>query len=148
MAPAPSCSPSARPKKRRNRPDDPAAATEAAVLARQAFVPYMFAMSDSRHVVDVPELEKLLRIWFSVLAQRRASLLRDLWTRRGEEYDGRNNNARHELARYLAEKILCSHELTRAPHSMDVVEAENRIGRGHGRQAGLMWAISIPSAAP
>jgi hypothetical protein len=96
----------------------------------------MFTMSDSRHVVDVPELEKLLRIWFSVLTQRRASLLRDLWTRRGEEYDARKiDHARHELARYLAEKILCSHELTRAPHSMDVVEAENRALAGAEERA-------------
>lgn len=87
----------------------------------------MFMMPDSLHIVDVPELEKMLRIWFSVLSQRRASLLRDLWTRRGEEYDAtRIEHARHELARYLAEKILYSHELTRAAHAMDAVEAGNR----------------------
>lgn len=90
-------------------------------------VRYMFPMPDSRHVVDVLELEKNLRIWFSVLAQRRASLLRDLWTRRGEEYDATKiEHARHELARYLAEKILFSHELTRPAHAMDAVDAANR----------------------
>jgi hypothetical protein len=87
----------------------------------------MFAMPESRHIVDVPELAKNLRIWLSVLSQRRASLLRDLWTRRGEEYDSTKiEHARHELARYLAEKILYSHELTRAAHAMDEVEAANR----------------------
>jgi hypothetical protein len=88
----------------------------------------MFRMSDSRHTVDVPELEKNLRIWFSVLSQRRASLLRDLWTRRGEEYDATKiEHARHELARYLAEKILYGgHELTRPKAEMDRVRDRNR----------------------
>jgi hypothetical protein len=88
----------------------------------------MFAMSESRHIVDVPELATNLRIWLSVLSQRRASLLRDLWTRRGEDYDATKiEHARHELARYLAEKILYgSHELTRTAHAMDEVEAANR----------------------
>ena len=85
-------------------------------------------MSDSRHTVDVSELETNLRIWFAVLSQRRASLLRDLWTRRGEEYDAtRIDHARHELARYLAEKILHGgHELTRPTQAMDAVAAADR----------------------
>ena len=84
-------------------------------------------MSESRHIVDIAELEKNLRIWMSVLSQRRPSLIRDLWTRRGEDYDATKiEHARHELARYLAEKILFSHELTRAEHAMDRVDAENR----------------------
>ena len=87
----------------------------------------MFAMPESRHIVEVPELAQNLRIWLSVLSQRRASLLRDLWTRRGEDYDATKiEHARHELARYLAEKILYSHELTRAAHAMDEVNARNR----------------------
>ena len=84
-------------------------------------------MAESRHIVDVPELETNLRIWLSVLSQRRASVLRDLWTRRGEEYDAHKiEHARHELARYMAEKILYSHELTRPENEMDRVNESNR----------------------
>lgn len=91
-------------------------------------------MPDSRVIVGVPELEKNLRIWFSVLAQRRPSLLRDLWTRRGEEYDATKiEHARHELARFLAEKILYgSHQLMRDAVPQDAVDAENRAIKAQG----------------
>jgi hypothetical protein len=90
-------------------------------------------MPESRITVEVPELEKNLLIWFSVLAQRRPSLLRDLWTRRGEEYDATKiEHARHELASYLAAKILYAHELTRAAVPMDEVGAENRAIEAQG----------------
>lgn len=94
-------------------------------------------MAESRHIVDVPELETNLRIWLSVLSQRRAAVLRDLWTRRGEEYDGHKvEHARHELARYLAEKILYSHELTRAENEMDRVNDTNRAVAAQERAKG------------
>jgi len=87
----------------------------------------MFAMPESRHIVDLAEIEKNFIIWLSVLSQRRPSLLRDLWTRRGEDYDAtRIQHARHELARHLAEKILYVYELTRPEAEMDRVHAENR----------------------
>lgn len=106
-------------------------------LSRHAIVPYMFAMTESRHVVDIPELERNLRIWLSVISQRRASVLRDLWTRRGEEYDAtRIEHARHELARYLAEKLLYSHELTRAANAMDEVNEANRAHEAQQRAQG------------
>jgi hypothetical protein len=51
------------------------------------------------------------------------SLLRDLWTRRGEEHDAaRIGHARRELAR----KILYVYTLTRAEVAMDRVNADNR----------------------
>lgn len=94
----------------------------------------MFGMPESRVIVEVPELEKNLRIWFSVLAQRQPSLLRDLWTRRGEDLDREKiEHARQELARFLAEKILYgSHQLTRAAVSLDEVHAENRAIEAQG----------------
>jgi len=97
----------------------------------------MFVMTESRHIVDLPELETNLRIWLSVLSQRRASVLRDLWTRRGEDYDAtRIEHARHELARYLAGKILYSHELTRAANAMDAVNEANRAHAAKQRAQG------------
>ena len=97
----------------------------------------MFRMVESRHLVDVPELEMNLRIWLSVLSQRRAAVLRDLWTRRGEEYDAHKiEHARHELARYLADKILYSHELTRAENEMDRVNDSNRAFAAQERAKG------------
>lgn len=73
-------------------------------------------MPDSPRVaVTVDELARNIRIWLAVLGQRRPSLLRDLWTRRGEDHDGpKIEHARHEFARHLADRILNgSHELTR-----------------------------------
>ena len=94
-------------------------------------------MTDSRHIIDIPELERNLRIWLSVISQRRASVLRDLWTRRGEDYDAtRIEHARHELARYLAEKLLYSHELTRPANAMDEVQEANRAHEAQQRAQG------------
>ena len=91
-------------------------------------------MPESRVTVEIPELERNLLIWLSVLSQRRASVLRDLWTRRGEDYDkARIEHARHELARFLAEKILYGgHRLTRNAVPMDAVNAENRAIEAQG----------------
>jgi hypothetical protein len=91
-------------------------------------------MSESRVIVELPELERNLLIWFTLLAQRRPSLLRDLWTRRGEDHDrAKIEHARHELARFLAERVLYgSHELTRAAVPMDAVYAENRANEAQG----------------
>lgn len=56
--------------------------------------------------VSTDELAKTFRIWLTVVGQRRPSLLRDLWTRRGEDHDrDKIQHARHELARTLAENL-------------------------------------------
>ena len=91
-------------------------------------------MPESRVTVEMPELEKNLLIWFTLLAQRRPSLLRDLWTRRGEDFDpAKIEHARHELARFLAEKILNGgHRLTRDAVALDGVHAENRAIEAQG----------------
>jgi hypothetical protein len=84
-------------------------------------------MPESRHIVDLAEIEKNIVIWLAVPSQRRPSLVRDLWTRRGEDHDAtRIGHARHELARYLAGKIDYVYELTRPEGAMDQVHAENR----------------------
>jgi len=73
-------------------------------------------MSESPRIrVTVDELARNIRIWLTVLGQRRPNLLRDLWTRRGEDYDGpKIDHARTELAKDLAGRILNGgHELTR-----------------------------------
>ena len=84
-------------------------------------------MPESHIEVEIAELEKNIAIWLAVLSQRRPSLVRDLWTRRGEDHDAtRIGHARHELACHLAEKILYVYALTRPAVAMDAVHAENR----------------------
>jgi hypothetical protein len=61
---------------------------------------------DKRIDVTTEALTRTLIIWLTAAGQRRPSLLRDLWTRRGEEHDAqRIQHARHELARFLAEQF-------------------------------------------
>lgn len=73
-----------------------------------------------RVTVSIAELATNLRIWLVVLGQRRPDMLRNLWTRRGEDYDREKiERARHDLSTHLAEKILYSHELTRPALSED-----------------------------
>jgi hypothetical protein len=69
----------------------------------------------TRVPVTLAELTINIRIWLTVVGQRRADILRNLWTRRGEDYDGEKiKRARHDLADHLAERILYGdHELTR-----------------------------------
>jgi hypothetical protein len=88
-------------------------------------------MPDSRVAVSTDELARTIAIWLTVLGQRRPSVLRDLWTRR-EGCDGaRQDHARHELARYLAEKMTTArHEVTRRETSYD------RLWRGVDRGEG------------
>jgi hypothetical protein len=57
--------------------------------------------------VEAAELEKALRIWLTIMAQRQPSLIRDLWTRRGDEYDAEKiNRTRREFARVLTQRFL------------------------------------------
>lgn len=78
-------------------------------------------MPESRISIGPAELASNIIIWLKVLGQRRPSLLRDLWTRRGEEYDAvRIEHARHELARHLADKLLYAHELTRLARGQEL----------------------------
>lgn len=82
-------------------------------------------MPESQRItVTLAELATNIRIWLVVFGQRRPAVLRDLWTRRGEEYDrAKIEHARTELANHLAGRILYgSHELTR--------EAMGNEGRG------------------
>ncbi|WP_129791074.1 hypothetical protein [Sphingosinicella sp. CPCC 101087] len=83
-------------------------------------------MSDSRITVSVDELSKSIAIWLTVVGQRRPGLLRDLWTRTGEARDQvKREHARHELARYLAEKLAMSgHEVTRQATGNDALMQE------------------------
>jgi hypothetical protein len=85
--------------------------------------------------IDIPtdELTKTLNIWLAIVGQRRPSLLRDLWTRKGEEHDAqRIQHARHELARFLADKFKVSGwVVTRKETMHDTLwEGVERIGPG------------------
>jgi hypothetical protein len=74
---------------------------------------------DNRIDIQTDELTKTLNIWLSIVGQRRPSLLRDLWTRRGEDYDAqRIQHARHELARFLAEQFRISKWTVARPETM------------------------------
>mgnify|MGYP003578421915 CR=1 FL=1 len=72
-------------------------------------------MDEPRIVDSTDDLTKTINIWLWVVSQRRPSLIRDLWTRKGEQHDSeKQRHARHELARYIAEKLATArHEVTR-----------------------------------
>jgi hypothetical protein len=56
--------------------------------------------------VSTDELTITFRIWLAVLGQRQPSILRDLWSRKDEEYDREKIAlARGRLARILAENL-------------------------------------------
>lgn len=57
--------------------------------------------------VDPDQLELSFRLWLKIIGQRQPSLLRDLWTRRGDEYDlDKLERTRRELARVLTQRFL------------------------------------------
>jgi hypothetical protein len=56
--------------------------------------------------VSTDELAKSFRIWLTVIAQRQPSILRELWTRKGEQIDRQKIDfARGQLAKTLAENL-------------------------------------------
>jgi hypothetical protein len=56
--------------------------------------------------VPTDELAKSFRIWLNVIAQRQPSILRDLWTRKGEQKDSEKIAfARDRLAKTLADNL-------------------------------------------
>lgn len=88
-------------------------------------------MDEPRIVVGTDDLMKTIHIWLTVIGQRRPALIRDLWTRRGEQYDcEKQEHARRELARCLAENFkTAKHEVTRAENNHD------RMWRGSEKNA-------------
>ena len=91
---------------------------------------------DGRITLTTDELAKTLHIWLTVVGQRRPALVRDLWTRKGEAHDAqRIRHARHELARFLAERMAISRwEVTRGETMHDALwEGAERVeARGPG----------------
>jgi hypothetical protein len=84
-------------------------------------------MSESRVVVEREELETNLRIYLSVLGQKHPHVVRDLWTRRGEEYDrDKIQRAREQFATFVGERLYRAYEMTRLMGNMDEVAAYNR----------------------
>lgn len=60
--------------------------------------------------VTPAELALTLCIWLTVIGQRRPDILRNLWTRRGEDYDREKIEfARTELARTIVENLERAH---------------------------------------
>ena len=89
--------------------------------------------------VQTAELARTFRIWLTVLAQRRPALLRDLWTRRGEDADRlKLDHARSELARELAERLAVNKwEVTREPTPQEQLGGEPlRAGRAASADGG------------
>lgn len=90
-------------------------------------------MKEGHIVIDQAELETNLRIYLALLNQRRPAVLRDLWTRRGEEYDrARIEHARSEFASFVAERICRSYQLSRPANAMDEIAALNRAAEAGG----------------
>lgn len=76
--------------------------------------------------VTPAELALTLRIWLTVIGQRRPDILRNLWTRRGEDYDREKIEfARTELARTIVENLERAH--------WQVMREETMHDRLHGR---------------
>jgi hypothetical protein len=56
--------------------------------------------------ISPDELAKSFRIWLAIIAQRQPSILRDLWTQKGERIDREKIDfARGRLAKILAENL-------------------------------------------
>ena len=87
-------------------------------------------MAESRITVSTADLIKTFNIWLSVIRQRRPDMIRDLWTRRGEDYDGpKIRAAQHELARELAERLhTATWQVSRQPTSQDAFWQAERAG--------------------
>lgn len=57
--------------------------------------------------VTPEELEQAFQLWLIIMGQRQPSLLRDLWTRKGDEYDApKLERTRREFARVLTQRFL------------------------------------------
>lgn len=57
--------------------------------------------------VTPEQLELTFRLWLRIIGQRQPSLLRDLWSRRGDEYDAEKiERAKREFARVLTQRFL------------------------------------------
>ena len=57
--------------------------------------------------VEPPELEAAIFIWLKIIGQRQPHLIRDLWTRRGDDYDaGKIEKTKREFARVLTQRFL------------------------------------------
>jgi len=84
-------------------------------------------MSESRIIIERAELEKNLRIYVNVLGQKHPHVIRDLWTRRGEEYDSAKiERAREQFAAFVGERLYRAYEMTRPMDNMDEIAAYNR----------------------
>jgi len=73
--------------------------------------------------ISPAELMQALQIWIAIIGQRQPSLLRDLWTRRGEDHDSRKiDAARRELGRALAQRFETANwEVMREETNHDVI---------------------------
>lgn len=57
--------------------------------------------------VTPAELEQTLRLWLRIIGQRQPNLLRDIWSRRGDEYDATKiERAKRKFARVLTQRFL------------------------------------------
>ncbi len=100
-------------------------------LARCDNVLYVFRMSESRITVTKEALSRRIVAWLTAMGERRPSALRDLYTRPGERADSnRRSGAHHELARFLAEEIIGSGEVTRRATESDQTWAAANEGEG------------------
>jgi hypothetical protein len=79
--------------------------------------------------VSTAELAKVFVIWLIVIGQRRADILRDLWTRRGDEHDAAKiMRARGELARELSERLaLANWDVMREETTQDIIRAKAQL---------------------
>ena len=77
--------------------------------------------------VEPRELEQAIHIWLKIIGQRQPSLLRDLWSRRGDEYDSdKLERTRAEFARTLAQRFLTAKwDVLREETMHDAIWREN-----------------------
>lgn len=53
------------------------------------------------------ELQQTFLLWLRIIGQRQPHLLRDIWSRRGDEYDAAKiEKAKREFARVLTQRFL------------------------------------------
>jgi hypothetical protein len=79
--------------------------------------------------VTPDQLELTFRLWLKIIGQRQPSLVRDLWTRKGDEYDkDKLERTRREFARVLTQRFLTAGwDIMREETAQDHIwEAERR----------------------
>jgi len=92
--------------------------------------------------VEKEQLEQTFRLWLTIIGQRQPSLLRELWSRRGDEYDHEKlERTRQEFARVLTRFVTAGWEIMREETAQDSIW---EIERRNGEQQPMLPRLDLP----